>query len=210
MNEFTKRLTKFKKSPTKAKSGKGLSTAVLVVGYFWSQIGIFAGRKTKSDDDDDFIVPDDEDEEEEDEPRASSSRESTSSRASSRLSYSHTEADSDSDVPTISKPKKKSASGSSRPPLKKDTSKAGSSSAGNIFLTAAEQRAQQQKEDKKSNEEPFAFLKDPRDKDGIRPGEPGYDPRTLFIPPKFWKDFTPFEKQVRIGWQYRAFCFVVW
>jgi DNA mismatch repair protein MSH6 len=33
-------------------------------------------------------------------------------------------------------------------------------------------------------------------KDGKRPGQPGYDPRTLFIPPKAWKDFTPFEKQV--------------
>lgn len=30
----------------------------------------------------------------------------------------------------------------------------------------------------------------------MRPGEPGYDPRTLFIPKKAWVDFTPFEKQV--------------
>jgi DNA mismatch repair protein MSH6 len=33
-------------------------------------------------------------------------------------------------------------------------------------------------------------------KDGRRPGDPKYDPRTLHIPPKAWKDFTPFEKQV--------------
>jgi hypothetical protein len=33
-------------------------------------------------------------------------------------------------------------------------------------------------------------------KDGFRPGEPQYDPRTLYIPKKSWLDFTPFEKQV--------------
>ena len=66
-----------------------------------------------------------------------------------------------------------------------------------MFLTAAEQRTQQQKEDKKSAEDPFEFLQDVRDKDGVRPGQPGYDPRTLYVPPKAWKTFTPFEKQVR-------------
>jgi hypothetical protein len=34
-------------------------------------------------------------------------------------------------------------------------------------------------------------------KDGKRPGEAGYDPRTLHIPAKAWKTFTPFEKQVK-------------
>ncbi|EPS94078.1 hypothetical protein FOMPIDRAFT_1170017 [Fomitopsis schrenkii] len=80
---------------------------------------------------------------------------------------------------------------SARPALKKDHSSKG----GNSFLTAAEQRAQQQKADKKSNEDAFSFLQDVQDKDGSRPGEPGYDPRTLYIPAKAWKEFTPFEKQ---------------
>lgn len=31
--------------------------------------------------------------------------------------------------------------------------------------------------------------------DGIRPGEPGYDPRTLYIPKSAWATFTPFERQ---------------
>ena len=35
-----------------------------------------------------------------------------------------------------------------------------------------------------------------RDKDGVRPGQVGYDPRTLYIPAAAWKSFTPFEKQV--------------
>ena len=63
-------------------------------------------------------------------------------------------------------------------------------------MTAAERRALKQKEDKKSTEDPFEFLLDPRDKDGVRPGEAGYDPRTLYVPAKAWKTFTPFEKQV--------------
>jgi hypothetical protein len=31
--------------------------------------------------------------------------------------------------------------------------------------------------------------------DGVRPDEPGYDPRTIYIPPSAWKTFTPFETQ---------------
>lgn len=65
-----------------------------------------------------------------------------------------------------------------------------------MFLTAAEKRAQQQKSDKKNIDDPFAFLQNVKDRDGNKPGEPGYDPRTLYIPSKAWKDFTPFEKQV--------------
>lgn len=148
------------------------------------------GRKT-DDDDDDFIVPDDinEEDEEEDNDRASS-RASSSSRPSSRLSaYSRssgaTDAESDEEAP---KTKKKA---SARPPLQKESSSMGGSS----FLTAAEQRALKQKDEKKSTEDPFSFLVDVRDKDEVRPGQPGYDPRTLYIPPRAWTSFTPFEKQ---------------
>ena len=38
----------------------------------------------------------------------------------------------------------------------------------------------------------FGFMQ----KDGVRPGEPDYDPRTLLVPKSAWKEFTPFEKQV--------------
>ncbi|KAH9848373.1 DNA mismatch repair protein Msh6 [Lenzites betulinus] len=168
LNSFAKRLTKYQKSPTKGRS---------------------RGRKAAADDDD-FIVPDDiEEEDEEEETGRASSRASSSSRPSSRLSaYSHssraTDADSDEEEP---KTKKSSA----RPPLKKE----GSSKAAGTFLTAAEQRALKQKDDKKSTEDPFGFLVNVRDKDGLSPSEPGYDPRTLYIPAKAWKEFTPFEKQ---------------
>lgn len=144
-----------------------------------------------ADDDDDFIVPDDIDEEDEEEEIVPSSRapsHASSSRASSRLSnYAHTASEAEDD---LAEPKSRKPA---RPPLKKSGSKKGSS---NLFLTAAEQRTQQQKEDKKSTEDPFDFLQDVKDKDGVRPGQPGYDPRTLYVPSKAWKSFTPFEKQV--------------
>lgn len=66
------------------------------------------------------------------------------------------------------------------------------------FLTAAEQRALGKKDEKRSEESPYSFLQSDviKDKDQVRPGEPGYDPRTLYIPGSAWKEFTPFEKQV--------------
>ncbi|CAE6431730.1 unnamed protein product [Rhizoctonia solani] len=64
-----------------------------------------------------------------------------------------------------------------------------------LTALAAEQRAQNVKADKKVNEEMYSFLKDPKDKDGVRHAEEGSDPRTLFIPKTAWNLFTPFEKQ---------------
>ncbi|KAH8084332.1 DNA mismatch repair protein Msh6 [Cristinia sonorae] len=178
LNAFTQKLAKFKKPPAKNRSKKSKS----------------------ADDDDDFIVPDDqEDSGDEDEPgpsRAPSRASHSSSRSSSRLSvHSHSSAPEEDDSDAEPAPKAKSH-GKTRPALKKaESSKGGESSTSNLFLTAAEQRANQQKAEKKSTEDPFSFLLDVKDKDGVRPGEPGYDPRTLYIPPKAWKGFTPFEKQ---------------
>ncbi|KAJ2875647.1 DNA mismatch repair protein msh6, partial [Coemansia asiatica] len=47
----------------------------------------------------------------------------------------------------------------------------------------------------KKNEERYAWLEDVRDAQGVRPGEPGYDKRTLLIPGSAWKQFSPFERQ---------------
>lgn len=120
--------------------------------------------------------------------------ETESSRPSSRLSaYAHssTVSEAESDVPERPKATKKTAK---HPYLTKDQASGGS----NTFLTAAERRVQDKKAEKKSSEDPFYFLQDVRDKDGVRPGQPGYDPRTLYIPPQAWKEFTPFEKQVSV------------
>ncbi|KAI6168433.1 DNA mismatch repair protein Msh6 [Pisolithus thermaeus] len=137
--------------------------------------------------DDEFIVPSDSDED---------SRDCSSSRASSRSTSTRHSAraddDGDSDDYEGIKGIKKSQS---KPSLKHLGTTGVSGGGASLFLTAAEQRTQQQKTEKKATEEPFAFLQDPRDKDGIRPGEPGYDPRTLYIPKQVWAEFTPFEKQ---------------
>ena len=45
------------------------------------------------------------------------------------------------------------------------------------------------------NKDRYSWLLDIRDKEGNRPGEENYDPRTLYIPSSAWKAFTAFEKQ---------------
>ena len=45
------------------------------------------------------------------------------------------------------------------------------------------------------NKDRYSWLLDIRDKEGNRPGEENYDPRTLYIPNSAWKTFTAFEKQ---------------
>ncbi|RMJ27564.1 hypothetical protein PHISP_01552 [Aspergillus sp. HF37] len=47
----------------------------------------------------------------------------------------------------------------------------------------------------KDPEERYPWLASMRDMDGHSPGDPDYDPRTLYIPPLAWKGFSPFEKQ---------------
>jgi DNA mismatch repair protein MSH6 len=46
-----------------------------------------------------------------------------------------------------------------------------------------------------TNKDRYSWLTDIRDKDGNRPGEENYDPRTLYIPSSAWKSFTAFERQ---------------
>ncbi|PFH50600.1 hypothetical protein AMATHDRAFT_80735 [Amanita thiersii Skay4041] len=149
-------------------------------------------------DDDDFVLPSDHDE---DDSRSIKSSRSTASRRS-HASSSEAEGDDflvdDEEEETVGKKKAfSSKKGKSKPSAVANG--VGSSYAGcptgSSFLTAAERREQGKKNDKKAAEEPYAFLLDVRDKDGRRPGDPLYDPRTLFVPAKAWKDFTPFEKQ---------------
>ncbi|KAJ7632274.1 muts domain V-domain-containing protein [Roridomyces roridus] len=164
---FSKRLTHFKKSPVK--SGR-------------------SSRSATSDDDADFIVPSDSDM---DDAKSQKSSKSSSSKSRSSRGSAISEEDSELEAPA-KKSKAKSAA-------KKVTADNGASAkvAGNaVFLTAAERREQDKKNEKKDSETPYGFLQDIRDKDGNRPSDGSkYDPRTLYIPPKAWKEFTPFEKQ---------------
>jgi DNA mismatch repair protein MSH6 len=47
----------------------------------------------------------------------------------------------------------------------------------------------------KEPEERYPWLASVRDMDGHSPGNPEYDPRSIYIPPLAWKGFSPFEKQ---------------
>ncbi|KIJ62178.1 hypothetical protein HYDPIDRAFT_158442 [Hydnomerulius pinastri MD-312] len=170
VSAFSSRLSRFKKSPAKRSRKSGSSSVA---------------------DDDEFIVADDSDEEPRGRSSSRASSRSNASRHSSRRSSDYDEeGDDDDDEP---KPKKSSAK---RPSLKKVAPEGSSAGGGSsLFLTAAEQRTQEKKIEKKAAEDPFSFLTNPKDKDGVSPGQPGYDPRTLLIPKKAWVDFTPFEKQ---------------
>ena len=44
-------------------------------------------------------------------------------------------------------------------------------------------------------EQRYAWLADIRDMDRNRPVDVNYDPRTIYIPPMAWTNFSPFEKQ---------------
>ena len=128
---------------------------------------------------------------------SSSHRRSSSSVpsvASSHRTSTTGGSDDDSDAP---KQAKNSTKGKApKRPLKAGVTSGAGGSGGNLFLTAAEQREAGKKADKKQAEDPYSFLLDVRDKDGVRPGEPNYDARTLLVPKSAWKEFTPFEKQV--------------
>ncbi|KIY47863.1 DNA mismatch repair protein Msh6 [Fistulina hepatica ATCC 64428] len=140
-----------------------------------------SARKSRASvsDDDDFIAPSDSEEEE---------TKSTKSSRSSRSEYAF----SDEDEEEARKPKKRSAT-----KLKASSSVNISDGPGpaGTFLTAAERREQGKKNEKKAAEDPYSFLQDVRDKDGKRPGDKNYDPRTLYVPKSAWATFTPFEKQ---------------
>ncbi|KAG7445110.1 DNA mismatch repair protein Msh6, partial [Guyanagaster necrorhizus] len=140
-------------------------------------------RSMASSDDEDFIAPSDSD----DDAKSVKSRSSGSSRRSLGPDTDFDDEDEDSGKKKKSRPTPKKASS-------KNTSSAAAGSTLS-FLTAAERREQDKKNEKKASEDPYAFLADVKDKDGHRPGDPKYDPRTLYIPNRAWKEFTPFEKQ---------------
>lgn len=222
---LSQRISRFKKSPVK-QSGRGRSAhSCLTPPPFTCAYGLHGGisGRSRASDDDDFIVPDS------DSPAQSrtSSRDARSSGRSSSPDLSdegEAEEDEGEERPKKVKAAKKGKGAPRRPPFRGGGGGGGgaSQSAGggsNAFLTAAERRAQEQKSEKKAGDDPFEFLIDIKDvgpdvsflsegcaylstisqKDGVRPGEPGYDKRTLYIPSKAWKNFTPFEKQVSLN-----------
>ncbi|THH03935.1 hypothetical protein EW145_g5888 [Phellinidium pouzarii] len=157
-------------------------------------------KKTKkssdgSQPDSDFMPVDESDAEV---PVTSSHRGSSISASRSEFDSSAAELDSASelsDAPKKSYAKSKNSKIAKLAPKKGLSGEGSRPSGSSCFLTAAEQRANEKKVEKKSSEDAYEFLKVVQDKDKNKPGDPGYDPRTLYIPKSAWASFTPFEKQ---------------
>ncbi|SPO40682.1 related to MSH6 - DNA mismatch repair protein [Pseudozyma flocculosa] len=175
-------------------------------------------RSRTARDDDNFIVSDndveEEEEEDDDDERAlaatdddSEDEAPLSKKAPSRAKAKAAHADTSPRPSSLggfrmgsgpsSRPSPSSSSGRldqpGRPALGSRPTPPGGSSLSH--LTKAERRVIEEKRKRAENEQAYSFLVDLRDKDGKRPGEPDYDPRTVHIPASAWKDFTPFEVQ---------------
>ena len=137
-------------------------------------------------DDDDFIVPDDANDSDVASIPSEGDRRSTSRSSARSVSGMDSDEDEEDEIPKKAAPK----------PSRKPQASIASAPSSSPFLTAAERNMQDKKLEKKTVEKPFGFLRDVKDKDEVRPGEPGYDPRTIYIPKSAWAEFTPFEKQV--------------
>jgi DNA mismatch repair protein MSH6 len=182
---FTEKLQRFKKPPQKVQCMRCLAPHVPL-----SSLTIHADKKRKpADDDDNFIVPDDASDLDAVSIPSDGDRRSTSRSSARSVSGLDTDEDGEDEVPN----RKKMAS---KPSGKSQRSNAAAAPSSSPFLTAAERSMQDKKLEKKSVDKPFNFLQDVKDKDGVRPGEPGYDPRTIYVPKSSWAEFTPFEKQV--------------
>lgn len=147
-------------------------------------------KRKPAGDEDYFIVPDDASDSDIASIPSNGDRRSTSRSSARSVSGLDSDEDGEDEVPNRKKVASKPSGKKSQAP------NAAAAPSSSPFLTAAERNTQDKKLEKKNVEKPFSFLQDVRDKDGVRPGEPGYDPRTIYVPKSSWAEFTPFEKQV--------------
>ncbi|KAF7915886.1 uncharacterized protein EAE98_010966 [Botrytis deweyae] len=161
-------------------------------------VGDSDGADEDDDEMDDFVVDDDSD----DPSKSSKKRKRPTSKASSRKRSNnlppHSSVDEDEDVqiPEIStaqqwkydpdniQPRQAKSSSISRTP----------NSSGKKFKEKASKTDPNQR---------YEWLANERDIDRNPPGHPDYDPRTLFIPPMAFNNFTPFEAQY---WKVKQKC----
>ncbi|KAJ8324765.1 DNA mismatch repair protein msh6 [Batrachochytrium dendrobatidis] len=68
-------------------------------------------------------------------------------------------------------------------------------------LTNSDRKKERIAQFKDKNELRYSWLQDIKDANKNAPDDPNYDPRTLYIPPSAWANFTPFEKQF---WEIKA------
>jgi len=106
-------------------------------------------------------------------------------------------ADGASKASASKKPASAHAAGAARPlasPRPAGTSGAAGARAADLN-TVSEMRKDKTARFEAKNQERYKWLLDVRDKDGKRPDEAGYDPRTLLVPKSAYAGFTNFERQ---------------
>ncbi|TGO90999.1 hypothetical protein BPOR_0043g00100 [Botrytis porri] len=163
-----------------------------------SYLGLVSSNLRVIDEMDDFVVDDDSD----GPSKSSKKRKRPSSTASSRKRsnnlppHSSVDEDEDMQIPEIStaqqwkydpdniQPRQAKSSSVSRTP----------NSSGKKFKEKASKTDPNQR---------YEWLANERDIDRNPPGHPDYDPRTLFIPPMAFNNFTPFEAQY---WKVKQKC----
>ncbi|KAF7906164.1 hypothetical protein EAF00_000443 [Botryotinia globosa] len=161
-------------------------------------VGDLDGAGEDDDEMDDFVIDDDSD----DPSKSSKKRKRPTSTASSRKRsnnlppHSSVDEDDDMQIPEIStaqqwkydpdniQPRQAKSSSPSKTP----------NSSGKKFKEKASKTDPNQR---------YEWLANERDIDRNPPGHPDYDPRTLFIPPMAFNNFTPFEAQY---WKVKQKC----
>lgn len=145
-------------------------------------------RKVVDDDDDsDVFMPDAEPEKEEEEDEAISIAPSSPSIASEHSTPE----------PVVRKTSKLSKFNASTPASSSPSTRYSTPKAAPALGAFGKpmDKGERVKNFQEKNKDRYSWLQDIRDKEGNRPGDENYNPRTLYIPTSAWKTFTAFEKQ---------------
>ncbi|KAK6538595.1 DNA mismatch repair protein msh6 [Orbilia ellipsospora] len=148
-----------------------------------------------SDDDlDDFIV---EDEDEESDTQKSKKRKRAEKKTTKKAAFASSPPPRSSPPPAIASSTGNSGSASRFRFDPTVSAQASSATSSHVSKNASfnKKPAEKPKPKTKEDEIRYPWLVDIQDKDGNRPGDEDYDPRTLFIPKYAWNKFSPFEKQ---------------
>lgn len=144
---------------------------------------VYENDENVEDDVDDFIAPDDSEEDIKPTKRKRSTKPTSRQRSSSPVPDSRD--NNVDDEPPPSTARKWTFDPENSQPVKVRPASVPAKKSGEkkqkAHITEPEQR--------------YPWLMDVQDIDRNRPGDPDYDPRTLYIPPLAWEKFSPFEKQ---------------
>ncbi|KAH0536949.1 hypothetical protein FGG08_006214 [Glutinoglossum americanum] len=178
--------------PTKTRPSRGRATKRRMMNLDGDSDDYFQGavaEQSELDEDmDDFIVPDDSDEEVRRPKKRKRPSTNRSQKNSSPLPATPLDKD-DLEMPTGSTTGQWTYDPENTKPLRPRSDAA---------TNAVAKKPSQKRKEKAHESEPdqrYPWLANIKDADGNPPGHPDYDPRTVYIPPRAWHNFTPFERQ---------------